>query len=1071
MKHLNFKKSYVFKICCLCFMLLQAGFSYAQSIVRGMVSDPQNKAVVGATVTHVEEGQSVMTDAKGAFSLNVKKLPVSLQVRYIGYGSRTVRVSDTQQVTIKLEADQNNIDEVMVVAYGTQKKSTMVGSIAQISGDEIKRAPAMNVTNALAGRIPGLTTLQQSGRPGADNATLYVRGVGTYGSNRGPLVIVDDIERPSSTLAYLDPNEIASITVLKDAVATAAYGVQAANGIILVKTKSGNLNVKTKVSYDYSYSIGQNTRLPKFLDAPDYMTWYNKGIEVDNDFLQNTDQSQVALVYSPELIDAVRNGTNTNPLFGNTNWMDEVAGRNSVSQHHSLTLSGGSSKTSYFTAVNHMDQDGVVEKTNFKRYNVRSNIDSRLNDYLSVGFNIGLRQQLTNTPGISPDDNAYSNPFYQAVRMLPNMPMYAPNGLPVSYQSNAGYINPLASVDGSGYQNYKQNFFQGQAFANLYVPGVEGLVAKVQAGYDLEDQQSKTYLTPYATMGRARDQVTGDFLLIPNAPGTSVPTLRQAYSVNYRKTLQGSLSYSKVFQEDHSVSALGLYEYSRTSGNSFAAGARNFPIDVIQEINYGSSDPEDVIAATGSSRAGLARAGFVTRLNYAYKEKYLAELVSRWDASANFAKQNRWNSFPAIGLGWVVSKEDFFRNSMPAIDYLKLKGSAGRSGNDRANDDSFAYLSTFSLNTKPVVVIDGVPVSAVYTNSVPNPDLKWEESTMYNIGFESRFLNNKVSVDFEWFYRLTTGILGKVDNLYPESIGGYFPSLANIGEMDNRGFDAQIKYNDQYGDFKLGLTANINWSKNQYLKLDEASNTPAYQSLIGQSVGTKIGFVADGFIDTWEEANNSSSPSGGILAPGSFRFKDLNGDGRITRAEDMTYIGRSNVPELMFGFNIDMAYKGFDFSALLQGAALADVSLAGTYEGSSGTKDVDDNTPFTRSFYGYGNSPYYLIENSWRPDNLDAEFPRLSSYKATGMSSHNAHTNSGWVRKGDYIRLKAIQIGYTLPKSLLERGKIENIRVFATGSNLFTLDYLKYMDPEMPNVNNGFYPQQRIFSFGVNVTF
>jgi TonB-linked SusC/RagA family outer membrane protein len=648
--------------------------------------------------------------------------------------------------------------------------------------------------------------------------------------------------------------------------------------------------------------------------------------------------------------------------------------------------------------------------------------------------------------------------------------MYAPNGLPVAYQAGAGWVNPIASVANSGYQKLKSNIFQGTANIDFKVPGVTGLLAKVQGAYDYNSDESKSWLTPYPTMGRQRDQVAGDFVAMTTLPGITKTSLRQSFAANYRSTWQASLNYNRTFG-DHSIGVLGLYEYAKTHGNQFGAGASNFPISIIQEINYGSASQEDIIKSTGSSDAESARAGFVTRLNYAFRDRYLVELVSRWDASANFAKENRWKSFPAIGLGWVVSNESFFKEAVPFADFLKLKGSIGRTGNDRAQVGSFPYINTLSQNTTPVIVIDGKPVKALYTNAPQNPLLKWEESTTSNVGFESRFLNGKFGFDFEWFYRYTSGILGQVGNLYPASMGGYFPSLANIGEVDNRGFDAQFRYNDRFGEFKLGVTGNINWAKNRYLKLDEANGIPSWQSLIGKPIGTKIGFVKEGMVQTWEEARNTPSPSSGFMAPGFFKFKDLNGDGRITRTDDMTYIGRSNVPELTFGLNFDMAYKGFDFSALLQGAARVDVALAGAYEGSSGTSGVEDNTPFTRPFYNYGNSPYFLVENSWREDNPNAEFPRMSAYKATGMSTNNANANSGWIRKGDYLRLKSVQLGYTFPKGLLNAAKIEHVRVFASGSNLFTWDYLKYLDPEMPNVNNGFYPQQRIFEFGLSVTF
>src|SRR5690606_13649003 len=406
-------------------------------------------------------------------------------------------------------------------------------------------------------------------------------------------------------------------------------------------------------------------------------------------YLINNGIDPVPYLYAQEWIDDLRNGTNTNPLFGDTDWIGMLVGRNSHSHNHSLNVNGGTDRINYFTSISHMNQDGVVENTNFKRYNVRSNVEAKINDYLTAGVNIGLRQELTNTPGIAPDNTAYMNPFYQAVRMLPNLPMYAPNGLPVSYNSNAGYVNPIAAVENSGYQRYKNNIFQGTININFKVPGVEGLEAKLVGSYDNTGQESKSWLTPYETMGRAREQVTGDFVHMSTLPGISKSILRQSYSASYRKTFQPSITYNRTFGEDHSLSLLGLYEWSRAGSNLFSAGASNFPIDIIQEINYGSKADEDLIASTGSSGVMDVRAGYVARANYAYKSRYLFEAVARWDASANFAPENRWKMFPAAGFGWVLSDENFFKDHIHFVDNLKIKASWGQAGNDRQGYGNF----------------------------------------------------------------------------------------------------------------------------------------------------------------------------------------------------------------------------------------------------------------------------------------------------------------------------------------------------------------------------------------------
>src|SRR5690606_3365170 len=344
-------------------------------------------------------------------------------------------------------------------------------------------------------------------------------------------------------------------------------------------------------------------------------------------------------------------------------------------------------------------------------------------------------------------------------------------------------------------------------------------------------------------------------------------SVRQSYQNTQRKTFQPAIQYNKVFGEDHAVGLLAVYDYSRLEGFIFSTGASNLPIDIIQDIDFGSAEDDDRIAPTGSTNTPESKAGYVFRGTYGYKDRYLLEVASRWDASVWFAPHNRWDIFPSVGLGWIASDEQFFKDNISFIDFLKIKGSYGKTGNDQVGSARFAYLSTFSLNDKPVVVIDGQPVKSLYTNAIANPDVKWETTYTRSVGFESIFLNGKFGLDFEWYYKHTKDILGSVGHLYPQSLGGYFPAIANIGEADHRGFDAPLRYNERFGDFQLRLTGNLNWPRNRYLKMNEGDNMPSWQSLIGKPIGTKIGFVVDGMVQNWEEAADTPSPSGGIVAP------------------------------------------------------------------------------------------------------------------------------------------------------------------------------------------------------------
>jgi TonB-linked SusC/RagA family outer membrane protein len=1044
-------------------LIMQVSIAVAQTkTVNGIIKDNAGQPLQGATIQVVNSSQMAQADAEGKFSLKITGDNVSLRVTMTGYASQTISANAGSTVTIVLAESQKDLDEVVVVGYGRQKRTTLTGSVAQISGNELKKAPAANLSNVLAGRLPGLSALQQSGRPGFDEATLRIRGINTTGTS-APIVIVDGVQRAFS---QLDPNEIENITILKDASAAAVYGLQAAGGVILVTTKRGNTN-KAVISYDASVSMNSMTRFPKFLNGPDYMYWYKKGEELDNEFLMHNGGNPFPYTYTDEEIEALRNGTNTNPFYGNTDWMEELLGRQSWSQHHNVSVRGGNESVKYFASGGYLNQQGVVKGNDFKRYNLRSNLDFKISNVFSATLDLGARKENRYGTGIAADNGSYMNPFFQAVRALPNVPRYTPDGIDAASAAGAGVVNPLAAIEKSGYQNYETTVMQVTSTITAKIPGVKGLTAKVLVGYDRSNQEFKSWLQPYDLMVRRGSGGSSWYWEKVNPPGITINTLRQSISSTTRETFQPQINYETSFG-DHELKALAVYEFSKTYGNAFSTGARNFPLSDLQEINFGSKDPLDFISPTGGSDR-TARSGYVGRINYAYSGKYLAEVVARYDASYNFSPENRWGLFPAASLGWVISKENFFDKLSNTISFLKLRGSAGLLGNDRIGE--FQYLQTFSLTTAPSVVIGGVPIAALYTTGVPNRNITWEKTMNYNAGFEASLFNGKIDVEFDYFYKITRDILDAVSSLYPPSVGGNYPSVVNRSIVDNRGFDLRIAHKNNVGKkFFYNVAANLGFAKNRLIRRDVADGTPEWQNPLGRPLGSKMGYISEGLFQTWEEVENWPSSPAGTAAPGFIKYRDLNGDGQITQGGDFAFIGRSNFPELTFGLNIDLRYGAFDFNALLQGASRADVSLGGTYEGSAGVSGVMDNTPFTRSFYNLGNSPYYLIEQAWRPDNPGATLPRLTANRA-GYPNHNGWMNSQYVINGEYLRLKSVQIGYNIPKAVSDRLKITNARFYIAGFNLLTLDHLKYLDPEMPNANNGFYPQQKMITFGTNITF
>lgn len=1033
----------------------------AQLSLSGKVTDDETgEALPGVNVILKDSNIGVSTDAYGNYKLTIPESAAKgvLVFSFIGYDKKEVAIDNQLIINVTLVKDIKDLNEVVVVGYGIQKKGTLTGSVAQINGDQLKQAPAMNVSNLLAGRLPGLITVQTSGRPGNDDAALRIRGLGTMGDN-APTVIVDGVQR---SFFNLDPNEIESISILKDAAAAAVYGFQGANGVILVTTKRGKNGGKPTISYSTSVTMNSNTRLPKFLNGPDYMQWYRKAEELDNQYRIETGADPIPYTYSQEQIDALRNGTNTNPYLGNTDWIGKLAGNNSFTQHHNVSVSGGTEKVKYFSTLGYLDQDGVVKNTNFKRYNLRTNLDVEFNKVLSAAMDIGARMENTGTPGIPPDNVGYANAFSQAAAMLPNLPEYTPDGIPTA----SGWVNPLASVEKSGYQKINNGVFQGSMIFKLRIPPIKGLEIKLLTSYDRTFSEQKSWMTPYTLAQRS---MGGNGWVWTNIlpTGISTSSLQQVYSTNFRTTFQPSINYMNTWG-NHSVTGLLLYEYSKYNDHNFYARAQNFSLLDIQELSKGSSAAADLSQPGGSSSTN-ARAGYVGRFNYAFKEKYLAEIVARYDGSVNFPKENRWGLFPAVSLGWVLSKEAFFEDLSGRVSFLKLKGSLGKLGNDRIGQ--FRYLQTFSLPRDPVTIIGGQPVKGLLPGSPPNPNITWETATITNVGFETSLWNGLLNVDFDWFYKVTKGILMPQYNLFPPSMGGYFADYFNAGIVDNRGVDLQISHRKTITNkLNYAVTGNFNWAHNKIIRRDVPVNAPEWQVGIGRSIGQKFGFVADGLFQNWEEVNNWATSPSGSAAPGLIRYKDLNGDGQIKDGDDMTFIGRSNTPEIMYGLNLQVNYGIFDFSALFQGAALSSVSLGGTYEGDQGVPyGLQDNTSFSRTFYN-GNSPYYLVEQAWTPDNPNANYPRLTTGNIA-LPNHNGWSNSFFVKNGAYLRLKSVQVGVSLKPELLKKMKFQQVRLYVSGFNLITWDHLKYMDPEMPNVNNGFYPQQRMLSLGLNLTF
>ncbi|SHF31254.1 TonB-linked outer membrane protein, SusC/RagA family [Mariniphaga anaerophila] len=1027
--------------------------SYAQVNVKGRVVDETGETLIGVNVLVKGTTYGSITDANGEFTLSAPSSNSTLVFSYVGYLTQEIAMDGRTYLNVTMDQDTEELGEVIVVGYGTQKKVSVTGSVAQINSKELLQAPSGDISSLLAGKLPGLTSLQSSGQPGADGASIRVRGVSTMGKS-GVTLIVDGVQR---SFSQLDPNDIDKISILKDASAAAVYGVQGAGGVILVTTKRGTLQ-KPKITYTGKVSYNQNTFFPEFLDGPDFIKWYNKALDMDGkEPLFTESLYQKALNGDPE------------GKIQNTNWFDEIMKPGSFSTHHNINVNGGNESVKYFLSAGYLAQDGIVDNFDFKRYNVRSNVDVNLNHGFKLELDLAARQEDRRAGYFGVGNQDWNNPITLATKVFPFLPTTY-DGLPVvgNFIKTSTY-NPVV-YNNVGYNNSIHNVLQSSAKVAWELPWVKGLELGVKMSYDKDYTTRRAWASPEKV--NSYDIATNTYSeVVTNLSVTNdnVAAFTNAMSQFYRRTLQPSINYQNTFGK-HDISGLFLFEEAVQEGEDLGAVAVDYDVTTLHELDMGNDikDNNGRPNVWGNSSI-FRRAGFVGRINYGFDNKYLVELAARYDGSSRFAPKNRWGFFPAASVGWRISEESFFSDLKGTIENLKLRASAGVLGND-LNVGQFAYLNMMRKNP-PTIYIGDKEYISVYTAGEVNRDITWEKTTTYNVGFEMMFNRGIFGIEFDYFYKHTRDILISGGSLYPMSLGGNYPGTVNGGEVGNKGFELVLTHNNKIGQFDYYVKGNMGWSRNQILKMNESPNTPEYQKRTGRKLGEKMGFIAEGLYENEEQIMNTPTLSHlqkiSQIRPGDIIYKDLNGDGKIEKAQDYTYLGNSSFPELMYGLNLGGSWKNFDASVFFQGAAIRDMFLSGVY----GNGHVDA-TIYTRPFHGNGNSPRFLIEDSWTPENKDAEFARLTTVAAE-VGNCNGWASSWWMRNAGYLRLKNAQVGYTINSAYLKGAGIDGVRLSFTGSNLLTWSGLnKYgIDPEAPEISNGYYPQQRTYEFGVSVTF
>ena len=1025
--------------------------AFAQHVIKGTVSDVNGEPMVGVSVVVKGTTTGKITDLNGQYTIKVQPKDI-LTFFCVGMATQEIKVGNQQVINVTLKDDVAALDEVVVVGYGTQKRGSITGAISTVSDKEIMKAPTMSISNIIGSRIAGVAAVQSSGQPGSDNASLTMRG------QSGIIYVIDGIRRTSADFNGLDPNEIESVSILKDASAVSIYGLDA-NGAFIVTTKKGLQN-KTSITYTGSYGLSENAQQQVWLDGPGYAYWYNKARELQGD----------AHVFTDEVVQKMREGRDGG---GNTNWYKKLYGTGHR-MHHNVSATGGNEKLRFFASIGYLKEKGNIDNYNYDRLNLRSNIDAKLTSNLSFTLGISGRVEKRDAPRYSADPDAWHNVPQQIIRALPYVQdtyEYQGKVYNVSTPTASSPVAPLASIKESGYSRSNNSYVQSNFSLKYDAPWLKGLSFKFQGAYDVVFNFGKVLSNPYQVMQvnlPNAETSTLTYYKAYDAVGNSIG-LSESASRGYTFTTQTSINYDNQFGK-HGVGVLLLSETRENKSNAFSAkgtGLDFIQLDELNNITNLTGDGKEKMPSIGGYSGFTRIAGFVGRLNYNYDDKYYIEASARYDGSYLFGGMNkRWVLLPGVSLGWRMNNESWFKADW--VNNLKLRAGIGKTGTS-SGLSAFQWRNAMTL-TKNAVVLGGGSQSMLYASVLGNPLLRWSQCINYNVGVDATLWNSLLGVEFDVFYKYEYDKLSSVVGAFPPSRGGYFYSTANINECDYKGFEIALTHRNHIGKFNYGGKLIWSYAYGRWLKYaGDSDNAPEYQRLTGKQIGAKYGFIDAGLFKDEADIARSTTVVGYKVLPGYIKYKDINGDGTITAAQDQGYFGKSSRPTHTGSLNIFGDWKGFDFDMLFSWGLDNVVALTGVYT-ATGSSGVQDNTSFTKPFYHGGNSPTFLVERSWTPENPNAEFPRL---EISGPSNNNGFSSTFWYRSGDYLRLKTAQIGYNFSKKMLKPLGVEGVRLYVEGYNLLTFSGLtKYnIDPESPSVNNGYYPQQRTYTMGVKVTF
>lgn len=987
------------------------------SVCKGVINDASGAGIIGASVLVKGSTNGTITNMDGDFTLNGVKKGDVIIVSYMGYKTQEVKWDGTP-IHLTLKEDTEVLDEIVVVGYGVQKKVNLSGSVASIDSKELQNRPIQNLTNGLQGLMPGVTITGTNGSPGMDNGSIRVRGTGTLNTD-SPYILIDGVE--SGTLNAVDPNDIESISVLKDAASAAIYGSKASNGVILITTKRGKSS-KPQISYSGYVSFQNATNMVDRLSSAEYASMYNDVLVAEGKTPR----------FDEEEMQKFRDGTD--PDYPNTDWYD-LAYKTGILHRHNININGGTENVKYMASVGYLNQTGVLPNASREQFNARTNLDVKLTKRLSARMNLAFIKNKYADPSAAYGGSGSD----QIIRQLNLIAPWIVSRYDDGTWGTISDGSPIAWLDSK--MNVTRDNYNFTGMAALDYEIIDGLKVTLSGSYvnNLQNYQNFQKFIQY------------------NANKKSDPnSLDERYYRWDRTNYDALLNYGKSF-EQHNLKVLAGWHTEKYNYRYQKAYRKNFPNNELTDMNAGDASTQ---TNEGYTRE-LAMISWFARINYDFADKYLFEANIRSDASSRFAEGNRWGYFPSFSAAWRISEESFMEGSKTWLNNLKLRASWGQLGNQDALDDYYPALNTYNLDaTYP---FGGTLNSGYYQKAYRLSTISWEKATTWGVGLDFSLLGGKLDGSIDYYTRKTTGIIMSVDVPSEFALDAY---KDNVGSMKNSGVEINLTYRDKIGQVNIGVTGNMAYNKNEILDLNtskgymDVSGGYSQRNIVGHAINSYYVYKADGFFNSQQEADEFTAKygnpfGGGGFKAGDIKYVDTDNNGKLD-ADDRV-VCNSPEPAYTFGLGLSADWKGFDLSLMFNGAAKV-ARLFDAYE-------------VYGAFSGDAGHPASIWKKAWTETNHNAEMPRIYTDTNSPSCSRQAQSTF-WLQNTAYVRLKNIQLGYTFPKSVLHALGVSNLRIYYSGENLLTFDSMKInIDPEATSQRLSSYPLLSTHAFGINVTF